>query len=58
MTRVTIGFLVGFLLLAGASQAQKRARKPCMRWESNVLLGVEEARLRNVPIVLHLLSDT
>jgi len=58
MTRVTTGLLLAFLLLAGASEAQKRSRKPCMRWESNVLLGVEEARLRNVPIVLHLLSDT
>ena len=58
MTRLTTGLLVAFLLLAGAGEAQKRGKKPCMRWESSVLLGVEEARLRNIPIVLHLMSDT
>jgi hypothetical protein len=58
MTRITIGLLIASLGLAGVAEAQKRTRKPCMRWASSIVLGVEEARLRNVPIVLHLLSDT
>jgi hypothetical protein len=48
-------------LAAAPAQAPGRGAgrgKPEMRWESSVVLGVEEARLRNVPIVLHLMSDT
>jgi hypothetical protein len=50
------------VLVAGTVGAQNRfasgRKKPGLRWASSVVLGVEEARLRNVPIVLHLHSDT
>ena len=49
-------------LVAGTAGAQARSgsrgKQPTLRWATSVVLGVEEARLRNVPIVLHLHSDT
>ena len=53
---VSWSLVLGAALVAAAS-AQARKRKPEMRWAESVILGVEEARLRNVPIVLHLHSD-
>lgn len=60
--------VVALLIAVAAVDAQKRdggkqgkrgkRGRPEMRWESSVVLGVEEARIRNVPIVLHLMSDT
>ncbi|MBN2489401.1 MAG: hypothetical protein JXQ29_00935 [Planctomycetes bacterium] len=54
---VSSAFWMGLALVATTSgQASRRA--PEMRWAESVAAGVEEARLRNVPIVLHLHSDT
>lgn len=62
MMRTILLATIALALAAGFADAQKRAKKkrgkPEMRWETSVVLGVEEARIRNVPIVLHLMSDT
>lgn len=54
------GLAVVVLLLAGlapALVAQKKG-KPRLDWADSVILAVEEAKLRNVPIVLHIHGDT
>jgi len=44
--------------LEGQSKGKRASRKPAMKWADSLILGMEEARLRNIPIVVHLLSDT
>jgi len=44
--------------LESQSKRKSASRKASMVWEDSLLIGKEEARLRNIPIVVHLLSDT
>ena len=51
--------LAGCLAVFAATPADaQRRKKPSLEWSSNVLLAMEEAKLRNVPIVLHIHGDT
>lgn len=54
---LTMAFAVEYSLEAQA-RSKKASRKPAMKWADSLILGMEEARLRNIPIVVHLLSDT